>query len=105
MYSLSITCVGVRHIAFTRIAQERCCRFRDDPRLESDVMRDTEWLDAFDERLEDVTERWMRARWADFTHEQGAAVGALQRERGALLTDGATRQQLASLRNQDLDAR
>ena len=68
-------------------------------------MRDMKWLDAFDERLEDVTERWMRARWADFTHERGAAVGELQRERGALLTDGATREQLASLRNRDLDAR
>ena len=68
-------------------------------------MSDTKWLDALDERLEDVTERWMRARWADFTHEEGAAVGELQRERGALLTDRATTQQLASLLDGDLDAR
>lgn len=80
-------------------------RYAAAARLESDVMRDTKWLDAFDERLEDVTERWMRARWADFTHEPGAAVADLQRERGALLTDRATRQQLASLRDQDLDTR
>lgn len=69
------------------------------------TMHDVEWLDAFDERLEDVTERWMRARWADFTHEPGAGVGALQRERGALLTDGATRERLRSLRAADLDGR
>jgi len=68
-------------------------------------MQDSEWLDAFDERLENITEEWMRARWADFTHESGPGVGALQRERGALLTDGGTRQRLASLRARDLDER
>lgn len=60
---------------------------------------DSEWLDAFDDRLEEVTERWMRARWADFTHVAGDPVGDLQRERGALLTDGGTRERLASLRS------
>ncbi len=69
------------------------------------MQHDTEWLDAFDERLESVTERWMLARWADFTHAKGDAVGALQRERGALLTDGSTRERLASLRARDLDPR
>lgn len=69
------------------------------------MIRDVDWLDGFDDRLEDVTERWMRARWADFTHEPGPAVGALQRERGALLTDGATRERLAALRGRELDAR
>ncbi len=68
-------------------------------------MSDREWLDAFDERLEDVTERWMLARWADFTHEKGDPVGALQRERGGLLTDRSTRERLTSLRGKDLDAR
>jgi len=68
-------------------------------------MRDIEWLDRFDEQLEDVTERWMRARWADFTHRPDAGVGALQRERGSLLTDRATRERLISLRARDLDER
>ena len=68
-------------------------------------MQDIEWLDEFDERLEDITERWMRARWADFTRQAGAGVGELQRERGALLTDEETRRRLASLRSSELDGR
>ena len=51
-------------------------------------MDDRAWLDDIDARLEELSERWMLARWADFTHEPGEAVGALQRERGALLTSG-----------------
>src|SRR5688500_13661080 len=68
-------------------------------------MQDSEWLDAFDERLENITEEWMRDRWADFTRESGPGVGALHRERGALLTDRGTRQRLASLRAREVDER
>ncbi len=69
------------------------------------MVSDAGWLDEFDERLENLTERWMRARWADFTHAPGEPVGILQRERGAMLADGATRQRLASLRDAELDPR
>lgn len=65
-------------------------------------MDDRAWLDDIDARLEELSERWMLARWADFTHEPGEAVGALQRERGAVLTSGETAARLRSLGAQDL---